>query len=178
MKELKGSKTEQNLLAAFAGESQARTKYTIYASKAKKEGYEQIAGIFDETSRNELEHAKRIFNFLGLVGNTEENLRDAAAGENYEWTTMYKEFEKVAREEGFEQIAEFFKEVAEVEEQHELRYLKLAENVKDGKVFKRDEPARWLCRNCGYVHEGLEPPKVCPACAHPQSYFEIKAENY
>jgi rubrerythrin len=178
LKDLKGSKTESNLLAAFAGESQARNKYTFFASKAKKEGYEQIAGIFEETARNEMEHAKRIFNFLGLLGNTEENLRAAAEGENYEWTTMYKEFEKVAIEEGFDQIATFFREVAEVEEEHEKRYLKLADNVGKGEVFKRDEPVRWLCRNCGYVHEGLEAPKVCPACAHPQSYFEIQAENY
>lgn len=178
MKELKGSKTEANLMAAFAGESQARNKYTFFASKARKEGYEQIAAIFEETADHEKEHAKRIFNFLGLVEDTESNLRAAAAGENYEWTTMYKEFEEIAKEEGFDQIAKFFHEVAEVEYEHEQRYLKLAENVAQGQVFKRDESVRWMCRNCGYVHEGNEAPRVCPACAHPQSYFQIKAENY
>lgn len=178
LKELKGSKTEANLMAAFAGESQARNKYTFFASKARKEGYEQIAAIFEETADHEKEHAKRIFNFLGLVEDTESNLRAAAAGENYEWTTMYKEFEEIAKEEGFDQIAKFFHEVAEVEYEHEQRYLKLAENVAQGQVFKRDESVRWMCRNCGYVHEGNEAPRVCPACAHPQSYFQIKAENY
>lgn len=165
-------------MAAFAGESQARNKYTFFASKARKEGYEQIAAIFEETADHEKEHAKRIFNFLGLVEDTESNLRAAAAGENYEWTTMYKEFEEIAKEEGFDQIAKFFHEVAEVEYEHEQRYLKLAENVAQGQVFKRDESVRWMCRNCGYVHEGNEAPRVCPACAHPQSYFQIKAENY
>lgn len=178
MKELKGSKTEANLMAAFAGESQARNKYTFFAEKAKKEGFEQIAYIFEETARNEKEHAKRIFKFLELLEDTEANLRVAAEGENYEWTTMYKEFEQVAREEGFEQIATFFREVAEVEEEHEKRYLKLADNLAKGQVFKRDEPVYWMCRNCGYVHHGNEAPLVCPACAHPQSYFELKPENY
>lgn len=178
MPELKGSKTEANLMAAFAGESQARNKYTFFASQAKKEGYEQIAGIFEETADNEKEHAKRIFKFLGLLEDTHANLLTGAAGENYEWTDMYPTFEKVAREEGFDAIATFFHEVAEVEEEHEKRYLKLAENVANNKVFKRDESVRWMCRNCGYVHEGTEAPKFCPACAHPQSYFEIKAENY
>ena len=178
MPELKGSKTEANLWEAFAGESKARNKYTFYASQAKKEGYEQIAGIFEETANHEKEHAKRIYKFLNGIKDTYANLLDAAAGENYEWTDMYKRMEADAREEGFNDIANFFHEVAEVEEEHEKRYLKLAENVKQGVVFKRNEPVRWMCRNCGYVHEGTEAPKVCPSCAHPQSYFEIKAENY
>ena len=178
MPELKGSKTEANLWEAFAGESKARNKYTFYASQAKKEGYEQIAGIFEETANHEKEHAKRIYKFLNGINDTYANLLDAAAGENYQWTDMYKRMESDAREEGFNDIANFFHEVAEVEEEHEKRYLKLAENVKQGVVFKRDEPVRWMCRNCGYVHEGTEAPKVCPSCAHPQSYFEIKAENY
>ncbi|MDD2430549.1 MAG: rubrerythrin family protein [Firmicutes bacterium] len=178
MAELKGSKTEANLMAAFAGESQARNKYTFYASQAKKEGYEQIAGIFEETANHEKEHAKRIYRFLNGIKDTHANLLDAAEGENYEWTTMYKNFEIDAKEEGFTEIATFFHEVAEVEEEHEKRYLKLADNVANGVVFKRDEPVRWMCRNCGYVHDGTEAPKVCPACAHPQSYFQLKAENY
>lgn len=176
--ELKGSKTEQNLLAAFAGESQARNKYTYFASVARKEGLEQIAGIFLETADNEKEHAKRIFSFLNGVGDTNANLTAAAEGENYEWTEMYPEFEKVAREEGFTKIAAFFREVAEVEEQHEKRYNALLKNLEGGKVFEKDEVVKWKCRNCGYVHEGEGVPKVCPACVHAQSYFELLCENY
>ncbi len=177
-KELKGSKTEENLKAAFAGESQARNKYTFFASVARKEGFEQISGIFLETADNEKEHAKRIFDFLKGIGDTKVNLRAAAEGENYEWTKMYPGFEKIAREEGFTEIAEFFKEVAEVEEQHEKRYLALLKNVSDGKVFKKDRPVKWKCRNCGYVHEGATAPEVCPACKHPQSFYELLCENY
>ncbi|MGI6097274.1 MAG: rubrerythrin [Dethiobacteria bacterium] len=175
---LKGSKTEKNLWEAFAGESQARNKYTFFASVAKKEGFEQIAGIFLETADHEKEHAKRIAKYLGLIGDTEANLKDAAEGENYEWTEMYRNFEKVAREEGFDEIADFFHEVAEVEEEHEKRYRKLLARVKEGSIFKREEKIKWHCRNCGYVHEGTEAPKVCPACAHPQSYYQPFAENY
>ncbi|HHW11141.1 MAG TPA: rubrerythrin family protein [Firmicutes bacterium] len=177
--ELKGSRTEKNLWEAFAGESQARNKYTFFASVAKKEGYEQIAAIFQETADNEKEHAKRIFRFLGGINKTPQNLIEAAKGENYEWTTMYKEFEKVAREEGFAEIADFFHEVAEVEEEHEKRYKALLDNINAGRVFRRDDPnTRWKCRNCGYIHTGAEAPQVCPACAHPQSYYEIMVENY
>lgn len=177
-KSLKGTQTEKNLMAAFAGESQARNKYTFYAQVAKKEGYEQIHGLFMETADNERAHAKQIFKYLGGIGNTMENLKDAADGENYEWTTMYKEFEEVARQEGFEEIADFFHEVAEVEEHHEARYLKLLQNIKDGVVFKRSEETQWKCRNCGYVHTGKEAPELCPACFHPQSWYELMAENY
>ncbi len=176
--ELKGSKTEANLMAAFAGESQARNKYSYYASQAKKEGYEQISGIFLETADNEKEHAKKIFKFLNGIGNTEENLKAAAAGENYEWTSMYKEFESVAREEGFVEIADFFESVATVEKEHEERYLALLENLKSGKVFKKDQELQWKCRNCGHIHTGKEAPQICPTCAHPQAYFEIRCENY
>ncbi len=178
--ELKGSKTEQNLMTAFAGESQARNKYTYYASKAKKDGYEQIAAIFEETAGNEKEHAKMWFKLLhgGEVPSTKENLLDAAEGENYEWTDMYDEFAKVAKEEGFEHIAFLFTEVAKIEKQHEERYRKLLQNIEDGKVFKAEQPKMWICRNCGHIHFGDEAPKVCPVCAHPQSYFEQKAENY
>jgi len=176
--ELKGSKTEKNLLAAFAGESQARNKYTYFASAAKKEGLEQIAGIFLETADNEKEHAKRTLSFLKGIGDTKANLTAAAGGEHHEWTGMYPEFERVAREEGFTQIADFFKEVAEIEEQHEKRYNALLKNLEEGKVFKKDEVVKWKCRNCGYVHEGKEAPEVCPACAHPQSYYELLCENY
>jgi len=177
--ELKGSRTEKNLWEAFAGESQARNKYTFFASVAKKEGYEQIAAIFQETADNEKEHAKRIFRFLGGINKTPQNLIEAVKGENYEWTTMYKEFEKVAREEGFAEIADFFHEVAEVEEEHEKRYKALLDNINAGRVFRRDDPnTRWKCRNCGYIHTGAEAPQVCPACAHPQSYYEIMVENY
>lgn len=176
--ELKGSKTEQNLIAAFAGESQARNKYTYFAMVAKEEGFEQIAGIFLETAENEREHAKREFDFLKGIGNTKANLKTAAEGENYEHTRMYPEFKQVAREEGFSEIADFFKEVGEVEEEHEKRYLALLKNLNEGKVFKRDKVVRWKCRNCGYVHEGTEPPEKCPACGFLQSYYELMAENY
>jgi len=176
--ELKGSRTEKNLEAAFAGESQARNKYTYFASVAKKEGFEQIAGIFLETADNEKEHAEREFNFLQGIGDTTANLKAAAEGEHYEWTEMYPEFERVAREEGFAEIAHFFHEVAEVEEEHEKRYRALLKNVQEGAVFKREKVYRWKCRNCGYVHEGTEAPEACPACAHAQSYFELMAENY
>ena len=178
MKSLKGTKTEANLWAAFAGESQARTKYNAFASVAKKEGYGQIEGIFNETADNEKEHAKLWLKFLGGIGTTSENLIAAASGENYEWTTMYKQFEKEAREEGFDQIADFMREVAEVEEEHEKRYKALLKNIEDDTVFKKDKVVRWRCRNCGYIHEGTEAPKVCPACAHPQAYYEVAAENY
>lgn len=189
--QLKGSSTEQHLLAAFAGESQARNRYTFFASVARKAGYEQIAGIFMETADNEKEHAKRFFKFLqggeveitaafpaGVIGETAVNLKAAADGENMEWTTLYKDAEKVAREEGFKEIADVFKEIAEVEEEHEKRYRKLLANVEAGNVFKKDEVVRWHCRNCGYVHEGREAPAECPACAHPQAYYEVLAENY
>ena len=178
--ELKGSRTEQNLMTAFAGESQARNKYTYYASKAKKDGYEQIAAIFEETAQNEKEHAKMWFKELhgGNVPDTIENLYDAAAGENYEWTDMYSEFARVAKEEGFDRIAYLFEGVAAIEKEHEERYRKLIENIEGGLVFSRDGDKIWKCRNCGHIVIGKEAPKVCPICAHPQSYFEIKAENY
>ena len=178
--ELKGSKTEQNLMTAFAGESQARNKYTYYASKAKKDGYEQIAAIFEETANNEKEHAKMWFKELhgGAIPDTMENLLDAAAGENYEWTDMYSEFAKVAKEEGFDRIAYLFDGVAAIEKEHEERYRKLIENIEGGLVFSRDGDKIWKCRNCGHIVIGKDAPKVCPICAHPQSYFEIKAENY
>ena len=175
---LKGSRTEANLLAAFAGESQARNKYTYFASQARKEGYEQISGIFLETAENEKEHAKRLLKFLNGIGDTAQNLTESADGENYEHTTMYKEFEQIAREEGFTEIADVFREIGEVEEEHEERFRALLQRVKDGTVFKRDESIRWRCRNCGYVHEGTEPPEVCPACDHPRAYYEPAAENY
>lgn len=178
MSELKGSRTEQNLKAAFAGESEARTKYNLWAGKAKKEGYEQIAGFFAETADNEKEHAELWFKYLDGIGTTEENLIEAAKGENYEHTVMYKEFEQIAREEGFTEIADFFREVGEVEEVHEARYLKLAENLRKGVVFKRDKVVKWKCRNCGYIHEGTEAPEECPACAHAQAYYELWCENY
>ena len=178
--ELKGSKTEQNLIAAFAGESQARNKYTYYASKAKKDGYEQLAAIFEETANNEKEHAKLWFKELhgGAVPSTEENLVDAANGENYEWTEMYKEFAEVAKEEGFTRIAKLFEMVGQIEKEHEERYLTLLQNIKDERVFKKDAKKIWVCRNCGHVYEGEEALQVCPVCAHPQSYMEVKAENY
>ena len=180
MKELKGSKTEQNLLAAFAGESQARNKYTYYESKAQKDGYEQIDAIFEETANNEKEHAKMWFKELhgGEVPTTTVNLQDAADGEHYEWTDMYDEFAKVAREEGFTRIANLFEGVAKIEKEHEERYRKLIENIEGGLVFSRDGDTIWKCRNCGHIVIGKEAPKVCPICAHPQAYFEIKAENY
>ena len=178
--ELKGSKTEQNLMTAFAGESQARNKYTYFASKAKKEGYEQIAAIFQETADNEKEHAKMWFKLLngGDIGSTAENLKAAADGENYEWTDMYAGFAKTAREEGFTKIAYLFEEVAKIEKEHEQRYLKLLENVKDGKVFEAGEVKIWKCRNCGHIVVGTSAPEICPVCNHPRAYFEIKAENY
>ena len=177
--ELKGSKTEQNLMTAFAGESQARNKYTYFASKAKKEGYEQIAAIFQETADNEKEHAKMWFKLLngGEIGTTVENLNSAANGENYEWTDMYAEFAKIAKEEGFDHIAYLFEEVGKIEKEHEERYLKLLENVKDGKVFEAGEVKIWKCRNCGHIVV-TKAPEVCPVCSHPKAYFEIKAENY
>ena len=179
--ELKGSKTEQNLMTAFAGESQARNKYTYYASKAKKEGYEQIAAIFEETANNEKEHAKMWFKELhgGEVPGTIENLKDAAAGENYEWTDMYAEFAKVAEEEGFKRIAFLFGEVAKIEKEHEERYRRLVANIEGETVFEKEsEETMWICRNCGHVVVGKNAPKVCPVCEHPQSYFERKANNY
>ena len=191
MESIKGTKTEKSLLAAFAGESQARNRYTYFASQAKKEGYEQVAAIFLETADNEKEHAKRFFKFLeggeveitasypaGVIGNTSANLEAAADGENLEWTKLYKEAEEIAREEGFKEIADVFMEIAEVEEQHEIRYRKLLKNVREGKVFKKDTVVKWKCRNCGYVHEGKEAPIECPACAHPQAYYELLSENY
>ena len=178
--ELKGSKTEANLLTAFAGESQARTKYTYYASQAKKEGYNQIADIFLETAENEKEHAKLWFKALhgGCVPETLQNLKDAASGENYEHTTMYKEFETVARKEGFNEIADKFKLVGEIEAAHEKRYKELYDNIKNGMVFKKDKAVVWKCLNCGYLHVGKEAPAVCPTCKHPQSYFEVQAQNW
>ena len=178
--ELKGSKTEKNLMEAFAGESQARNKYTYFASKAKKEGYEQIAAIFQETADNEKEHAKLWFKLLngGAIGSTEENLKAAAAGENYEWTDMYAEFAKTAKEEGFARIAYLFEEVGKIEKEHEERYKKLLENVENGLVFSKDGDRIWKCRNCGHIVIGKSAPQVCPVCAHPKAYFEIKAENY
>jgi len=178
--ELKGSRTEQALLAAFAGESQARNKYTYWASKADKEGFKQIAAIFLETADNEKEHAKLFFKFLigGEIADTEANLLAAALGENEEHTKLYPEFEKIAREEGFTEIADIFKEVSEVEEEHEKRYRKLLANVTGKTVFKKAQPVKWKCRNCGYIHEGPEPPEKCPACAHPKDYYEMLAENY
>ena len=191
MGKLKGTETEKNLLKAFAGESQARNRYTYFASVAKKEGYEQISAIFQETADNEKEHAKVFFKYLedgmaeitamypaGRIGTTAENLLHAANGEKEEWSELYPNFEKVAREEGFGDVADSFKEIAEVEEQHEKRYRKLLENVKNGDVFKKNEVTRWRCRNCGYVHEGKDAPGICPACKHPQAYYELMAENY
>ena len=189
--ELKGSKTEKNLLTAFAGESQARNRYTYFASQARKEGYMQISAIFEETANQEKEHAKREFKFLqggeveiqaafpaGVIGQTKDNLLTAAAGEHYEQTEMYPGFAKVADEEGFPEIAEVFRNIAVAEKRHEERYVTLAKNITDGVVFKREKPVRWICRNCGYVHEGTEAPTVCPACAHPQAHFELEAANY
>lgn len=176
--DLKGSKTEQNLKIAFGGESEARTKYHFFASVAKKEGYEQIAAIFDETAKNEKEHAKLWFKALGLLGTTPENLISAAAGERYEWTEMYKEFAEVAKEEGFKQLAAQFKGVAEIEKRHEERYLRLLENVKEGKVFKKEQEKMWICLNCGHVHYGEIAPKVCPVCIHPQAHFAIFNEDF
>ena len=191
MKSLKGTKTEQNLLKAFAGESQARTRYTFFASKAKKEGYEQISAIFEETANQEKEHAERFFKFLeggmveitasfpaGVIGTTAENLAAAAAGENEEWDELYPHFAETAKEEGFPEVAAAFTNIAKVEKHHEERYRKLLKNIEEGKVFKKDEETDWQCRNCGYVHHGKEAPSVCPACLHPQSYYEEEKKNY
>ena len=178
--ELKGTKTEKNLMEAFAGESQARNKYTYFASVAKKEGYEQIAAIFQETAENEKEHAKMWFKLLngGQLGSTADNLKSAAAGENFEWTDMYDRMAREAREEGFTKIAFLFESVAKIEKEHEERYKKLLENVEDGLVFSKDGDKIWKCRNCGHIVIGKEAPAVCPVCEHPQAFFEIKAENY
>ena len=180
MKELKGTKTEQNLLTAFAGESQARNKYTYFASKAKKEGYEQIAAIFEETANQEKEHAKMWFKLLegGAIKSTAENLKAAAAGENFEWTDMYRQMAIEAREEGFDEIADVMEGVAAVEKAHEERYLKLLANVEGDLVFSRDEECIWQCRNCGHIHVGKKAPERCPVCDHPQAHFQIKPENY
>jgi rubrerythrin len=194
MVKLKGSRTEKNLLKAFAGESQARNRYTYFASVAKKEGLEQISAIFEETADNEKEHAKIFFKHLtecggealeitamypaGKIGTTKENLLAAANGEKEEWGSIYPEFAKIAKEEGFPQIAKSFKEIGEVEEHHEARYRTLLKNIEEGKVFKKDEVVKWKCRNCGYVHEGKDAPLICPACLHPQAHYEVLAENY
>ncbi len=191
MASLKGTKTEKNLLTAFAGESQARNRYTYFASKAKKEGYVQISEIFTETANQEKEHAKRLFKFLeggeveivaafpaGVIGTTLENLKEAATGEEYEWTQMYPDFAAIAREEGFGSIATVFEMVAVAEKQHDKRYKELAANIEAGKVFKKDASTTWCCRNCGYVHEGEEAIEMCPACAHPQAHFEVLGENW
>ena len=191
MASLKGTQTEKNLLTAFSGESQARNRYSYFASKAKKEGYVQISEIFTETANQEKEHAKRLFKFLeggeveitgafpaGVIGTTLENLKDSAAGEHYEQTVMYPEFAKTAREEGFDSLAEVFEAIAVAEKQHEKRYADLAANIEAGIVFKRDEKVTWRCRNCGYLHEGKEAPEVCPACDHPQAHFELLGENW
>jgi len=191
MKSVKGTKTEKNLLAAFAGESQARNRYTYFASAAKKEGYEQIAAIFLETAENEKEHAKRFFKFLeggeveitasypaGVIGTTAENLKEAAEGENIEHTKLYPEAARIAEEEGFKDIAFLFRKVAEVEVHHEQRYLMLLKNLKEGRVFKREKKEKWICRNCGHVHKGAEAPDLCPVCSHPQAFFQIEEKNY
>lgn len=191
MKSLKGTKTEKNLLAAFAGESQARNRYTYFASQAKKEGYEQISALFLETADNEKEHAKRFFKFLeggdveitamypaGIIGTTKENLKAASDGENHEHTKLYPEFAAIAKEEGFPEVSAAFRSIAVVEKQHEARYRKLLQNVEQSSVFKKEKVVRWKCRNCGYVHEGKTPPTKCPACEHPEAYFEILEENY
>ena len=180
MKDLKGTKTEANLMAAFAGESQARNKYTYYASKAKKDGYEQIAELFTETANNEKEHAKIWFKLLhdGNVPDTIANLKDAAEGENYEWTDMYKSFAEDAKSEGFDHIAFLFEQVALIEKEHEERYRKLLANIEEGIVFSRDGDMVWICRNCGHIHVGKNAPEVCPVCAHPKSYFELREKNY
>ena len=176
--ELKGSKTEKNLWEAFAGESQARNKYNYFASKAKKEGFEQIAAFFSETADNEKEHAKIWFKLLNGINSTAENLTAAAEGENGEWTEMYARMEKEAREEGFEQIADLFAGVAKIEKEHEERYLKLLANVNDGSVFKKNEKSVWMCRNCGHIHDGIEAPEKCPVCDHPKAYFQLRVINY
>jgi len=190
-KSIKGSRTEKNLLASFAGESQARNRYTYFASAARKEGFEQIANMFIETAENEKEHAKIFFKHLeggdaeitatypaGMIKDTKSNLEAAAAGENMEWTTLYSDFGKIARDEGFPEVARSFEQVAKVEKFHESRYRKLINNIANNEVFKRKTPAKWHCTNCGYIFEGTEPPRECPACKHPQSFFEVLAENY
>ena len=176
--EIKGTKTEQNLKAAFAGESEARNKYTYFASVAKKEGYEQLAAIFEETANNERAHAKIWFKLLAGIGDTKQNLQSCIDGENYEWTSMYPEFAQTAREEGFKQIAVLFDMVAKIEKEHEERYAALLKNLQDGTVFKKEEKESWICRVCGHIHEGVGAPNVCPVCAHPQAHFELKANNY
>ena len=178
MADYKGTKTEQNLLYAFAGESQARNKYTYFASVARKEGYEQIAAIFEQTANNEKEHAKLWFKALNGIGDTMANLTAAAAGEHEEWTEMYKEFADVAEAEGFDELARKFRRVAEIEKHHEERYLKLLSNVEKGEVFEKVGPNRWFCRNCGHVYIGEKAPEICPTCKHPKAYFEIEAQNY
>ncbi len=188
---VKGTETEKNILKAFAGESQARNRYTYFASQAKKDGLVQISAIFEETANQEKEHAKRLFKLLeggelevtagfpaGIIGSTAENLKASAAGENYEHTQMYPEFAKTAREEGFDAIAVIFESIAVAEKQHEKRYLDLLDNINNGRVFKRDNAVIWRCRNCGYLHEGIEAPELCPACAHPQAHFELLGENW
>ncbi|KJS17558.1 MAG: rubrerythrin [Peptococcaceae bacterium BRH_c4b] len=175
---LAGSRTEANIKAAFAGESQARNKYTYFASVARKEGYEQIAEIFEETALNEKEHAKLLFKLLSGIGGTTANLRVAAEGENYEWTSMYSEFEEVARQEGFNAIAELFKGLAAIEKEHELRFKTLLANIEKEAVFKKDSSTQWKCRNCGHIHSGAEAPGECPVCAHPRAYFELLCSNY
>jgi len=191
MKSIKNSQTEKNLLAAFAGESQARNRYTFFSKQAEKEGYHQIGAIFLETAENEAVHAKTFFKFLeggeveitasypaGVIGKTADNLKEAAAGENAEWTTLYKKAAETAAKEGYDKIAETFKEIAKVEYQHEMRYKKLLSNIESDTVFKKPAPVKWKCRKCGYIHEGTTAPQICPACKHPQSYYEIKAENF
>lgn len=191
IKSIKGTQTEKNLLASFAGESQARNRYTYFASVAKKAGYEQISALFLETADNEKEHAKRFFKLLeggdveiaasypaGIIGDTAQNLKAAAAGENLEWTKLYQHAADVAEKEGFSEVAKQFQDIAKVETEHEKRYLKLLDNVKNNNVFKKDTVVKWKCRNCGYVYEGKEAPDACPACAHPQAYYEVMAENY
>ena len=191
MTSLKGTRTEKNILTAFAGESQARNRYTYYASKAKKEGYVQISNFFEETANHEKEHAKRLYKFLeggeveitgtfpaGIIGTTAENLKGAAAGENFEYTTMYPEFATIAEKEGFPEIAVVMRSIAKAEKMHETRYLALLANIEANKVFKKDEPVKWKCANCGYIHEGTDAPEMCPACAHPKKHFEILGENW
>jgi rubrerythrin len=191
MKSLKGTETEKNLLKAFSGESQARNRYTYFASQAKKEGYEQISWIFSDTADNEKEHAKRFFSFLeggdveitatfpaGVIADTKENLKEAAAGENLEYTKLYPEFADVAEKEGFSEIADVIRAITTVEQGHEKRYLALLKNIENNQVFKKEKVIKWRCRNCGYIHEGMEAPKECPACAHPMAHYELLAENY
>ncbi len=188
---LKGTQTEKNIVTAFAGESQARNRYTYFASQAKKQGYVQISKIFEETANQEKEHAKRLFKLLeggdvevsaafpaGLIGQTVDNLKAAAGGENHEWTEMYPGFAKIARDEGLDDVAQVFESIAVAEKQHEKRYLALAKNIEEGKVFKKDAPVKWVCQNCGYIHEGTEAIDSCPACAHPQAHFQVLAENW